>query len=376
VLHTNSAQLVSELESLGQLESRFSNIKLANLPAGKKRGHFSLVFRAHDDVLDRDVALKFFDQDPKKINPYRLLCFDREHELLSRLVGVNRCLQVSSPLSTYTFHIPSAGGMSYAIPVKYFVTDWYDEEIDGYFLNQEHKEALDKLATFNDIVLAIESLHKRHIFHRDIKADNLRGTVTKGVRELVAIDLGTAASYESASIATAYDGPAGLTTYSAPEAFGGLAGVRSVAHLTDVYALGSLLFELFSPDDFYSAYRVLNPDFDVRLFALVGEVSIATSDADRLVLWNEKSPRLFRGLTPLVLEGSGTTVPLAVADIVNDAIVRMTAPSLSARTAPLELIRRRIWSAIHCLENEAMARRRAAQASARRLATKRSAPRA
>ena len=78
MLYGNSQLLVSTLEGLPLLNGRYSNLKLKNVTDRAKRGNFSLVFKAFDDLESSNVAIKFFDLDPRKLVPYRQLDFERE----------------------------------------------------------------------------------------------------------------------------------------------------------------------------------------------------------------------------------------------------------------------------------------------------------
>jgi len=372
VLSANSQRLVDELQGLTALDGRFVDIALVNMPHGKKRGNFSLVFRAFDKVEQKPVALKFFDLDPAKMDAFRLACFDREHQLLTKLLGAARCLQVLSPISTFEFDI-GTNSAPYKVAAKYFITEWYDADIDEFFLRQDPSRAILKLRLFNEVVLAVEALHHRHICHRDIKVDNFRREHDSDISGLVAIDLGTAAALDSTPYLPAYAGPVGLGSYSAPETFCGFAGRRDLAVLTDIYALGGMLFELFAEDDFLSAYVDLNPDFPRHLgilqYQLAGHINSPTLDA----VWDNHAPKLLAGFSPLKFPPDASSVPLAILDIVNDLVLQMTSLNFRSRTITLEGVRRRIWSAIRCLENEAVAKLKAEQAAVRRARKRESA---
>ncbi len=359
--------LVRELEALTLLDNRYSDIKLVNMPAGVKRGHFSLVFKAFDQVTQKNVALKFFDLDPAKHSYYRLQCFDREHSILRTLVGSHRCLQVASPIGSYDLQIPVPGHTPVSLFAKYFAVEWIEEEIDGYFLRQEHHEAIDKLALFLHAMLGVESLHAKRIFHRDLKADNFRSTGSGPSREVIAIDLGTAAELESSPLSTGYISPVGMILYSSPESFCGLAGARDIGHLSDVYALGAMLFELFNAEDHYSAVRRLNCDFDARIAALQARIDPTQSDEAKLRLWDREAPRLLRGLTPVDVCRAGTSVPAPVSELLRELVFSMTAANFRNRVPKLTIAREKVRSAMTCLSNEAMAKRKAKEAQKKRL---------
>lgn len=251
-LHGTAELLRDTLEALPLFEGRFSGLKLMNVDpvSGQKRGCFSLVFRAFDQIEQRTVAIKFYDPNAS-MDIYRISAFRREYEILTSLIGSERCLQLVAPLRDYALSINTGAGV-FTARCEYFVVDWIDEEIDSYFLTATHS-AREKLGLFLDMVLAVEALHSRSVFHRDLKADNMRAFQRALRRIVVAIDLGTAAKFDSGGIQATYGHSAGAPWYAAPEALCGLAGNRSIAPYTDYYALGCLLFELFNPDYFFRA---------------------------------------------------------------------------------------------------------------------------
>lgn len=366
VLHRNSQRLVSEMETLPLLDGRFRDMELVNISNGEKRGFFSLVFKAYDEIENKYVALKFFDQDPSKMTVHRLACFEREHQLLEGLVGIPRCLQLLSPMGVLEFDV-GTDDLPFISRAKYFVTEWLDKDIDEYFLRQDIARSVEKLKIFNETVLAIEALHNREICHRDVKVDNFRHR--RGVpaeTAVVAIDLGAAAMNASPQLKARYADPVGFTTYAAPETFCGLAGDRRVAVLTDVYALGCMLFELFAEDDYWTAYSALNPDFEARIGALRHVLANAPSVEEVERQWDLHAPKLLSGLAPIEFPRSGTSVPLAVVDLINGLMADMTKPNFRRRAVTLEQVRRRLWSAIRCLENERLARLRAQRVAEQR----------
>ena len=140
--------LVGYLESLAELDGRYTQIKCVNYQAGVgKIGAFSLVFRAHDTIEDSDVALKFHDPDIA-YDQYRLRAFDREPEILQKLLGQKRCLQLIEPMKTHLWQYDPI----LQIPVKYFVVEWLDGEVDDVFQNQHLYDSAEKLRLFVDIV--------------------------------------------------------------------------------------------------------------------------------------------------------------------------------------------------------------------------------
>ncbi|NYZ61554.1 protein kinase domain-containing protein [Luteimonas deserti] len=368
MLHGNSKLLIKTLEESELLEGRYSKIRLVNIVDGEKRGHFSLVFRATDEIDGKDVALKFLDPDPSKSDQYRSACFRREHEILESLRGAARCLQVRSSCVSYELRVAiPEQNLDLAIPAPFFAAEWIEGDIDKHFESQEQSGAIEKLEIFNLVVLAVEGLHKRGVFHRDIKADNFRSRLDgTPLGEVVAIDLGTSARSESKPIAH-YTGPVGLLMYSAPEAFCGMAGDRAIAPHTDMFALGCMLFEMFHPEDYQTAYRAKNPDFDIRFSALKARIDAEPRHEARVVAWEKNAPKLFQGLSPVKLDAA-SSAPAAISGLLSELIDQMTRPDFRSRESSFERVRRVCHSAIRTLSNEALARHRSQQVAKQRQA--------
>lgn len=367
----NSQILVKALEGLSELDGRYSNLKCVNIDSntGQARGCFSLVFRAFDKVDQRPVALKFFDLDPSNFYArYRYEAFEREHEILQDLLGVRRCLQLRSPLATYTLSLPNQSGPAYEVRCPYFAVEWLDEDIDNYFQQQDSLEVLDKLRLYHDIVLAVEALHSQQVCHRDLKMDNLRATFDNLVRLIVAIDLGTAARLESPNLQSNYDASVGAPGYSPAEAICGFAGVREIARVTDIYALGCMLFELFNRNFFVRELLILNPNYQAILFVLDTSARSGKTPAARFQAW-QKALRIHgHGVTPVSILATGHSVPACIAPLLDDLVKAMTRFDFRQRLTSLEYLRSRIQVAIKVLRNERAARERIEAAKARRAA--------
>jgi serine/threonine protein kinase len=212
--------------------------------------------------------------------------FRREHTILKGLLGVHRCLQLTSGLNPYDVHIPT-GGTYVVVPCQYFAVEWIDEDIDKYFLQQDRFTPMERLRVFHAIVSSIQSLHENQVFHRDIKMDNLRQVTRNGQRQIIAIDLGTAARFASAPIQTEYVQQVGAPIYASLEALCGLAGNRIVAPRTDPYAIGCLLFELFNKDYYFHKLLARNPNFRLLYAALRTQVNPLATDIDQAKDWGK-----------------------------------------------------------------------------------------
>jgi serine/threonine protein kinase len=372
VSSANSQLLVNALENQAEIDGRYSGLKCVNMNSltGEKRGCFSLVFRAFDKVEQHPVALKFFDLDPSNIfAQYRFDAFKREHTILQGLLGVRRCLQVTSSFSTYKLHLPSQNGTSFEIPCPYFAVEWLDEDVDMYFQQQDLIDTVEKLRLYHDIVLAIEALHLKQVYHRDLKMDNLRAANEPLGRLIVAIDLGTAARLESPNLQPNYDnGSVGAPGYSPAEALCGFAGERKIARFTDIYALGCILFELFNRSYFYREFLNLNPNYQAVLMVMSITARSGRTPAERLKAWQNALRFHGHGVAPVSILASGHSVPASISTLLDDLVRTMTRFDYRQRPQSLEYVRRRIQSAITVLRNERATRQRIEVAKARRAA--------
>jgi len=369
-LSPNSLYLVNTLENLPLLDGRYAQMKCVNVTSatGVTRGVFSLVFRAFDQVDQRWIALKFFDIAPNKMfDQYRVDSFGREHSILQTLLGVRRCLQVASALTTFKLEITQPGGSPLEIPCPYFAVEWIDEDVDSYFEMQDSYDALDKLQLFNDIVLSVEALHRNQVHHRDLKKDNLRASHERLARIVYAIDLGTAARIESPPLRPDYDtGSVGAPAYTAAEGLCGLAGLREIAKFTDIYALGCLLFELFNRDLFVRELLARNPNYQPILTVLGLTVRGGTTPAEKLFRWHTALRTHGKGVTPISILALDNSVPVGIAQLLDELVKSMTRIDYRARPNSLEFVRRRIQSAITCLKNDRVYRLKVEAAKARR----------
>ncbi len=364
-LSQNDELLVKTLEALPLLDGRFEGMRLVNYDAvnSRKRGCFSLVFHATDRTSGLPVALKFFVIDPQwYLDAYRREAFRRENAILQVVAGAQRCLQLVTPYSEFQFTLPVAAGSAVTIPCPYFAIEWIDRDVDEYFLEQHKFDAATKLHLFNDIVLAVESLHRREVFHRDLKPDNIRARGNGSNTVVVVIDLGTAARHSSNVIQNQYGKPVGAHAYAAPEAICGLAGVRALAPFTDLYALGCLLFELFNPGLFYRALSTRNPRYQAMLTGMGTFLGGAATDAEKVEAWKRGLTALSHGAVPVPLDGPGSSVPPGIGTLLNEVLSRLTAVDYRKRPPNLQWVRGRVWAAIRSVEGQAIYGRRVAHA--------------
>lgn len=344
--------LVDSLEAAVLLDGRYTKIECVNYDGENKRGFFSLVFKCNDTIEKEIVALKFLD--PSRIlDAYRIRAFEREPKILENLIGVNRCLQLKRPLQIFELPItPENSSEPRNFEFKYFVVAWIPYAVDEFFEAQQDFHASEKLLLFNDIVLAVEALHRRQIAHRDLKPDNLRAYQDNHNRVVVVIDVGTAAEYEVAPTAE-YQGPVGALQYSPPEAFCGLAGCREIAQYSDYYSLGCLLFELFNKDYFMFKQRS-HQGYEHALAAMAMSLSSVNSIPDKLNMWNSTVGHFKRMAQIPSIASDGNSVPGAIKPELGRLFRRLVSFDFNDRPENLEWVRRRTWSMIRVLEHQTL----------------------
>ena len=358
----NTITLIQTLQRQQNLASRYTNIGVINRDphTGDRKGFdgaLSVIFRAEDSQTKRPVALKFFDPDIGGFGArYRMDLFARECELLERLVDKPRCLQLVQPLTDLPLSVPSASGHSTKIVCSYCVIEWLDGDITEYFLRQDQYDALTKLALFRQTVLGVFALHREGVAHRDIKHDNIR-RATRGNREIVVpIDLGTAIDLHSTPIGglREYSQSVGAPAFAPLEAHHGLAHLRTLSPLTDVYALGCLLHDLFNAD-MYVSRLTKDPGFNSCFMACHSYMSAILPTLST----SEKILREWNGIITLTkgqvnlppINSTITTVPPEVREQLNNLLHRLTDVDYRRREIRLDKIIRFIDSSVRSLNN-------------------------
>ena len=191
-------------------------------------GGMGVVFRAHDETLQRDVALKL---------PSTSTLIDKEAR--ERVLREARAASaLNHPHICTVYEVGEVEGQPY-IAMEYIAGETLSKRIPSKGMPSE--SVLDLGAQIAD---ALEHAHTRGILHRDLKSANIRITPTG---QLKVLDFGLAlkikeTSFEGVTRSTNLDtgGVAGTLSYIAPELLQGSApDVRS-----DIWSLGVVLHEL------------------------------------------------------------------------------------------------------------------------------------
>jgi serine/threonine protein kinase/Tfp pilus assembly protein PilF len=201
------------------------------------RGGMGIVWLAHDEELERDVALKFL---PDLMIQDRTLLDQLKHE-------TKRCLELTHP------HI---------VRIHDFVHDERSgcismEYVDGETLSNlragKEQKVFEPHELAGWIAQLCEALDYAHnhakVIHRDLKPSNL---IVNQRGDLKITDFGIARSLaESATRFTGEQGRSGTLVYMSPQQLNGERGT----HLDDIYSLGATIYELLtSKPPFYSGH--------------------------------------------------------------------------------------------------------------------------
>jgi serine/threonine protein kinase len=193
-------------------------------------GGMSLVYKARDELLRQDVALKVLRPELRE-NPRSERRFMREAEVLAgvrhpNVVSVLDCRESRGDEPSF-IALELLSGM------------------DLWALSRRQTPfALPRLLGFAiDVCQGLAALHERGIVHRDLKPENLFVTKTLDGRETVKIlDLGVAYLTSDGPIPSD-SGEVGSPGYLSPEQLTGSAILDGRA---DLWALGVILYELLT----------------------------------------------------------------------------------------------------------------------------------
>jgi serine/threonine-protein kinase len=182
------------------------------------RGGMGEVYRADDLRLGQQVALKFLPEALSR-DPVRLAQFHNE---------VRTARQVSHPNVCRVYDIGDIDG-------SLFITmEYVDGEDLSLLLRRIGRLPEDKaLEIARQMCAGLAAAHERGILHRDLKPANVMLDGTGRVRLM---------DFSLAAVGEVTDIRAGTPAYMAPEQLSG----KEVTVQSDIYALGLVLYELFT----------------------------------------------------------------------------------------------------------------------------------
>jgi serine/threonine protein kinase/tetratricopeptide (TPR) repeat protein len=228
---TGSASDVTQREFVGgqRLFGRYTLVRILG------KGGMGIVWLAHDEELERDVALKFL---PDLIIHDAAVLSDLKRE-------TRRCLELTHKniVRIYDFVHDERSG---CISMEYIDGD----TLSNLRCDKERKvfETAELTDWMSQLCDALDYAHNyAHVIHRDLKPANL---MVNQRGELKVSDFGIARSLgDSMSVITMAGGKSGTLSYMSPQQLEGERGT----HLDDIYSLGASLYELLtSKPPFYA----------------------------------------------------------------------------------------------------------------------------
>ena len=192
------------------------------------RGGMGEVYRADDLRLGQPVALKLLPETLRH-DPVRLAQFHNE---------VRTARQVSHPNVCRVYDIGEADGL------LYLSMEYVDGEDLASSLRRIGRFPEDKAADIaRQLCAGVAAAHQRGVVHRDLKPANV---MLDGAGRVRVMDFGLAA------IGGVDDVRAGTPAYMAPEQLLG----REVTARSDIFALGLVIYELFTGRRAFTAATV------------------------------------------------------------------------------------------------------------------------
>ena len=207
------------------------------------RGGMGVVYRAHDPLLNREVAVKLIP--PTLLSPETEQRFQREAQLVAQMDH-----PAVVPIFDFGKH---EGSLFFVMPI-----------VQGTNLRWFQREAALTLGEVIDIGVqvaeALEYSHSRGVIHRDIKPENIMVTREDGSRIRVRImDFGLARGATESRI-TKTGTIAGTLSYMSPEQV----AASGVDHRSDIYSLGTVVYECLTGEPPFSGelqsilYRIVH----------------------------------------------------------------------------------------------------------------------
>ena len=215
------------------------------------RGGMGEVYRADDLTLDQPVALKFLPAGVAA-DPDRLAQFHNELRIARQVSHKNVCR---------LYDLGEADGR------RFITMEYVDGEDLASLLRRIGRLPQDKAVEIaRQLCAGLAAAHERGVLHRDLKPANV---MLDGDGHVRIADFGLAIADSELAIADSGSRMAGTPQYMAPEQLAGKpASVKS-----DLYALGLVLFEIFTGRRAYDAKTLQ----DLKLLHESGTITTPSS---------------------------------------------------------------------------------------------------
>jgi serine/threonine protein kinase/Tol biopolymer transport system component len=202
------------------------------------RGGMGVVYRAHDERLDREVAIKALPEELAS-DPVRLARFEREAKTLAQLNHSN---------------IAGIYGVEEQDGQKYLILEYVEGETLADRLDRGPLPVQDALEIAIEIASGVEASHEAGVIHRDLKPDNIKITPEGKVKVL---DFGLARPEEGTGSSTGSGQATTLTSPRSPTVPGTILGTapymspeqargRRLDKRSDIWSFGVILYEMLT----------------------------------------------------------------------------------------------------------------------------------
>jgi len=238
------------------------------------RGGYAIVFRVHDQRLDRKLAAKALLPEFAAV-PSIADRFRREAQMAARL---------AHPNIVPIYFVGREGD------VPCLVMPLVDGEPLSARLRREGQLVIPiALGIARDVAAALDFAHHKHVVHRDVKPDNILLEFATG-RSLLT-DFGIAKALASDSVVTASGVIIGTPHYVSPEQ---AAGDSELDARSDIYSLGVVVYEMLAgapPFDSTSVQAIFHQHATAPVPPLAARRPDVTDDMEAVILHAlEKEP--------------------------------------------------------------------------------------
>lgn len=184
-------------------------------------GGMAVVFRAHDNLMERTVAVKMLREE-----------YADDDSAVKRFINESKAVAMLSHQN-----IVNIFDVSVSEDLKYIVMEYIEGETLKSYMSRKGRLSFDEICYFTEQILAaLDHAHSRGVIHRDIKPQNIM-ILENGMVKVT--DFGIA-KLPSAQTVTESDKAIGTVYYISPEQASG----KRVDRRSDIYSLGALLYEL------------------------------------------------------------------------------------------------------------------------------------
>lgn len=331
------------VENQSTINSRYSDIR--RLHSDINRGHFSIMFTAKDSESkkNKDVVLKFFNFSE---GLERFERFKREVDILSKFNGKPNIVQLlcnNMQKFRYTLKDPITEE-DIAFDFDFFVLPKALFDLKSY-IDQHKYDYLQNLLYFGKMCKSIQRIHTQNVFHRDIKPENF---LVFPRNEVCLTDFGCAKCITKDTEITPapYNIPVGDRRYTAPELLFGLDNIKKCLRSSDIFALGGVLFELFTKQ--VMTDNIYDQSFIRSLFTIKEYVR----SENRFEYYKKLASEIAAQYSLPDMYNFNPKIPKCLKSPLNNLYYNMAQLDFKKRLFDFELIFRRINICITVLRNE------------------------